>query len=104
MSPPAGDSGGYDAPDRPQGSDPGTAPAPVAGRDSGRLRLEVRPDDASIYVDDEFWGNAREWRFLTLRSGRHSIELARPGFVTARHEVEVVREETVDLRVELERP
>jgi hypothetical protein len=68
------------------------------------VRLEVRPDDASVYVDDEFWGNARETKFLTLRSGPHAIEMVRPGFVTARREVEVVKGETSDVLVELERP
>jgi hypothetical protein len=70
----------------------------------GRIRLEVRPEDASVYVDDEFWGNARETKFVTLRSGRHSIELVRPGFEVARREVDVVRGETSDVLVELRRP
>ena len=81
------------------------APRPVASnRDVGRIRLEVRPDDASVYVDDEFWGNARETKFLTLRSGRHAIELVRPGFEVVRRDVDVVRGETGDVFVELRRP
>jgi hypothetical protein len=72
--------------------------------DTGRVRLEVRPDDASVYVDDEFCGNARESRFLTLPPGRHSIELVRPGFEVARREADVVKGETVDVLVELQRP
>jgi hypothetical protein len=87
-------------------------PAPAASeaepaapsRDTGRLRLEVRPEDASVYVDDEFRGNARETKYLVLRSGRHSIELVRPGFEVARYEVDVARGETRDLFVELRRP
>ena len=82
---------------RPAGEGRGT-------RDAGRVRLEVRPEDASVYVDDEFWGNARETKFLTLSSGRHVIELVRPGFEVARHEVDVVRGETSDVLVELRRP
>jgi hypothetical protein len=81
------------------------APAPLRShRDVGRVRLEVRPEDASVYVDDEFWGNGRDTKFVTLRSGRHSIELVRPGFEVARREVEVARGETVDVLVELQRP
>jgi hypothetical protein len=81
------------------------APRPLdSNRDAGRVRLEVRPEDASVYVDDEFWGNARETKFLTLRSGRHSIELVRPGFEVFRREVDVVRGETSDVLVELRRP
>jgi hypothetical protein len=81
------------------------APRPAASsRDVGRIRVEVRPDDASVYVDDEFWGNARETKFLTLRSGRHAIELVRPGFEVVRRDVDVVRGETADVFIELQRP
>jgi hypothetical protein len=92
----------YGPPDVPTGY---AAPRPLdSNRDAGRIRLEVRPEDASVYVDDEFWGNARETKFLTLRSGRHSIELVRPGFEVTRREVDVVRGETSDVLVELRRP
>jgi hypothetical protein len=84
--------------------DAAPAAPPESNRDAGRVRLEVRPEDASVYVDDEFWGNARETKFLTLRSGRHSIELVRPGFEVVRREVEVARGETTDVLVELQRP
>ena len=53
---------------------------------TGRVRLEVRPDDASVYVDDEFRGTARDARILNLPPGRHLIELVRPGFATERRE------------------
>jgi hypothetical protein len=72
------------------------------GGDTGRVRLEVRPPDASVYVDDEFCGNAQEARFLTLAPGRHSIELVRPGFEVARRETDVVTGQTVDVLVELQ--
>jgi hypothetical protein len=106
---------GYDAPEPPPASDNGRSYAPdrtcaaavrpdVAGGDTGRIRLEVRPDDASVYVDDGFCGNASEARFLTLPVGRHVIELVRPGFEVVRREVEVARDETSDVLVELQRP
>jgi hypothetical protein len=100
----------WDAPapgdaDRP--SDPdrsSTAPRPLdPSRDEGRVRLEVRPEDASVYVDDEFRGTGRETKFLNLASGRHSIELVRPGFEVERREVDVARGETTDVLVELSR-
>ena len=68
---------------------------------TGRVRLEVRPDDATVYVDDEFWGTAGESRRITLRAGRHVIELVRPGFDVVRREVDVVAGETSDVLVEL---
>jgi hypothetical protein len=71
---------------------------------SGRVRLEVRPDDASVYVDDEFRGTAREARIMRLPAGRHVIELVRPGFATERREVTVVSSESQDVLFEPLRP
>jgi len=72
--------------------------------DTGKLRVQVTPEDASVYVDDEFWGKANEIRPLTLRSGVHAIEIVRPGFVSVRREVEVVRGRTSALELELRGP
>jgi PEGA domain len=93
------------------GGDESGAPPPRArdaersyeGR-SGRVRLEVRPDDTSVYVDDEFRGTAREARIMNLPPGRHLIELVRPGFAIERREVTVVSGESQDALVELLRP
>jgi hypothetical protein len=85
----------------PYREEPAEARPVERSRDVGRVRLEVRPEDASVYVDDAFRGNGRETKFLTLRAGRHSIELVRPGFEVARREVDVVRGETSDVLVEL---
>jgi hypothetical protein len=94
---------GYEgAAPEPPPSESGARP-PAVSRNTGRVRLEVRPDDASVYVDDEFWGTARETKSVTLRSGRHTIELVRPGFEVARREVDVVTGETSDVQVELQR-
>jgi hypothetical protein len=71
---------------------------------SGRLRLSVRPEDASVYVDGAFRGSAREATSLRLPPGRHRIEVVRPGFRTLEREVDVVPGETTDLTIELEKP
>jgi hypothetical protein len=71
---------------------------------TGRVRLEVRPEDASVYVDDTFWGSATDARRMVLRAGPHSIELVRPGFTVERREIEVVPGESSDVFVELHRP
>jgi hypothetical protein len=71
---------------------------------TGHVRIEVRPEDASVYVDDEFWGTANETRRIVLRAGRHQVEIVRPGFTVARREVDVVPGETSDVMVELQRP
>ena len=98
---PYGDAGGADseAPPPP----PRDSERSYEGR-SGRVRLEVRPDDASVYVDDEFRGTAREARIMNLSPGRHRIELVRPGFAVERREVTVVTGESQDVLVELLRP
>ena len=101
VSAPYGTEGGYDS---------GTPPP--AARDtersyegpSGRVRLEVRPEDTSVYVDNEFRGTARDARILNLPPGRHLIELVRPGFAVERHEVTIASGESQDLFVELRRP
>jgi len=105
--PPSAD-GGYDNGDQPppsddnQGYDNRGLVARPQEADTGHLRLDVRPPDASVYVDGEFWGNAREATSLVLRSGRHAIEVVRPGFDVARRDVDVLRGQTTDLRVELQ--
>jgi hypothetical protein len=82
----------------------GRAPASeVVVGESGQLRLEVRPEDTSVYLNDAFRGSAAEARLLTLSPGRHVVELVRPGYVIERHEVEVAKGERSDLLVELQR-
>jgi len=78
--------------------------AALTRRDSGSLRLEVRPEDTSVYVDDGFRGTAREARGMSLGPGRHTIELVRPGYATERREVEIVTGERSELLVEMQRP
>jgi hypothetical protein len=70
--------------------------------DTGRLRMDVRPPDASIYVDGVFRGPARSVDGVLLFSGRHHIEIVRPGYRTEERDVEVRAGETTDLRAELE--
>lgn len=69
----------------------------------GTLRLDVRPLDASIYVDGEFRGTAREARSLRLPAGAHRIEVVRPGFRTAERDVEVKTDSIADFVWELEK-
>jgi len=72
--------------------------------ESGKLRLSVEPQDASVYVDGAFRGSGREAQSLELAPGRHRIEVVRPGFRTAERDVEVPAGETTRLEVTLERP
>jgi hypothetical protein len=70
----------------------------------GRLRLNVLPEDASIYVDGQFKGSARQASSLELAAGRHRIEVVRPGFRTDERDFEVETGVTRELSVELQRP
>ncbi len=74
----------------------------VAPADAGQLRLEVRPLDASVYVDDRFRGTARQARALTLPPGHHTIELVRPGYRTEHRDLDVVPGSNPDVLVEMQ--
>jgi hypothetical protein len=111
-APPASDYGDDQAPP-PQQDDPRYAPPPPqqenqryapSPRDhaTGSLRIEVRPEDTSVYVDDQFRGTAREARGLSLPPGHHTIELVRPGFATEHREVQIVAGQRHDLLVEMQ--
>ena len=71
--------------------------------DTGRLRVDVRPSDASIYIDGVFRGPARAMDGVLLPSGRHRVEIVRPGYRTEEREIEVRSGETTELRATLER-
>ena len=70
---------------------------------TGSLRLSVKPDDASVYVDGRFYGTARQSSRLVLSPGRHRIEVVRPGYHTYDNEVEVGADAPADVDVTLER-
>jgi hypothetical protein len=67
------------------------------------VRLDVRPGDASVYVDGAFRGTGRDLRQLRLVAGRHRIEVVRPGYRTVERDVDVRRGETVDVDIDLDR-
>jgi hypothetical protein len=71
--------------------------------DTGRLRVDVRPPDASIYIDGIFRGPARAVDGVLLPSGRHHVEIVRPGYRTEEREIEVRSGETTEVRADLER-
>jgi hypothetical protein len=101
-----GEPGGYVADERRGGYEPGDRrggyePDDRMTGDAGQLRLDIRPSDASIYVDGEFRGTARDHDRITLPPGRHRVEVVRPGFRTVERDVEVRPGRTSELEVEL---
>jgi len=72
-------------------------------RDAGTLRVDVRPDDASLYVDGQFFGTSRRAGSIPLPPGRHKVEAVRPGFRTVERDVEIRTGKTESLGIELVR-
>lgn len=69
----------------------------------GRLRLDVEPEDASVYVDGAFRGTGREATSLSLAPGRHRVEVVRPGYRTDERDVEITLDEPTEISVRLVR-
>jgi len=69
----------------------------------GTLVLDVRPGDAAIYIDGEFRGAAGGLERLTLPSGRHLLEVVRPGYRTVQREIEIRPGKSESVAVDLER-
>ncbi len=69
----------------------------------GTVHLDVRPADASVYVDGAFRGTAREAASLRLPAGRHHVEVVRPGYRTVEREFEVAPGQSSDLSIDLEK-
>jgi hypothetical protein len=103
--------------DEEEGEDAPPAPSPrddagPVGRGAARGSLELRvwPADASVYIDGEFRGSARQVlpvfyvRTFQLSAGSHRVEVVRPGFQPFQREVEIGAGRTEDLQVTLEQP
>lgn len=84
---------------------PGAPQAP--GLSSGFLRLDILPEDAAVYLDGAFLAQAGELRrmhgAIPVATGRHRLEIVRPGRVTVTRTVEVRAEATATVTIELER-
>jgi hypothetical protein len=65
------------------------------------LRLQVRPDGASIYVDGAFRGTGGSLGRLELPAGNHRIEVLHPGLRTFERDVVLEAGESQELAVEL---
>jgi hypothetical protein len=96
-----GRDGQYGRDDRRERDDPGEDDRDDA--DAGSLRLDLRPADASVYVDGEFRGSGRRVENLRLAPGRHRLEVVRPGYRTVEREVEVRPGEETRVQIDLGR-
>ena len=91
---------GYAAEESSYASEP---PANERRADAGEVVLDVQPEDASVYVDDQFRGTGREVRRIRLRPGRHRLEIVRPGYRVHQDEFVVEPGGRVAVEVILER-
>jgi hypothetical protein len=71
--------------------------------EAGTLRLDLKPSDASVYVDGEFRGAGRRVENLRLAPGRHRIEVVRPGYRTVEREIDVRPGDNNRVEIELGR-
>ncbi len=73
---------------------------------NGRLRLEVEPEDASVYLDGRFVGTGTELALmrggLPIAPGEHRLSVVRPGRKAEERNFQVEAGEEVELDVELE--
>jgi hypothetical protein len=70
---------------------------------TGVLVLHLSPPDARVIVDGDYIGSAQQVSGLRLRmrTGRHRLEVGADGYYAARREPEVVKDGSVEMRVDL---
>lgn len=87
------------------GSD-GAASSPPGGDGAARVRLDVTPNDASIYLDGNFLGTAGELEGLSaglvVAPGSHKLEVVRPGYEAQDLDFEGTPGREVQLKVTLD--
>lgn len=73
----------------------------------GRVRLEVEPSDASVYLDGRFLGTAEDLgrlkKGLIVDPGEHRLQVVRPGFETVEKTFSVEARQETSLEIVLER-
>ena len=81
---------------------PGRPPVTPAGQ-YGVLTLRVQPADARVLVDGEEWRSSQPQDRLSLQlgSGRHHLQIERPGFQGFSGDVDIRAGETSTLNVSL---
>jgi hypothetical protein len=84
---------------------PEAEPSLDARGEPGRLRLEILPEDASVYLDGRFLGTGRELARLRagliVDPGEHTLQVVRPGREEQARTFEVEAGRELELRVEL---
>lgn len=70
----------------------------------GLLRLEVEPNHADIFVNEEYRGQVKSWhdQTLVLPVGMHRLQLVAKGYFSQRFDIQIVADELVTLRLDME--
>ena len=87
------------------------APRPPADEaaplERGRLRFDVEPEDAAVYVDDRYVGTGEELgglrRGFPVKAGKHTVTVVRPGYAAKTMEVEAKPGAVIDVVIELDK-
>lgn len=68
------------------------------------IELDVEPETADIYIDDEYRGTVDGWhhQMVPVQPGHRRLKLRADGYVPQRFDVEVDQDRTVTVRVRLE--
>jgi hypothetical protein len=69
----------------------------------GAVRLRVRPEDATVYVDGKYLGTARALQDFPLPPGHHRVELVRPGYQPLGTDFDVQAGQTTDIALSMEK-
>ncbi len=68
--------------------------APYPGSDAAELKLNVKPDRAAVFVDDNYSGHAADFggafRSMLLTPGKHRVLVELPGYRTFETEVNLL--------------
>lgn len=83
------------------------AQSPLDARsESARLKVEITPQDASVYLDGRFLGSVADLERLhsgiLVDAGDHTLSVVRPGYEGSELDFEAVSSEEVVLKIELE--
>ena len=68
------------------------------------VKLEVLPEESSIYINGKFWGIAPEKgqiENLRLKAGKYTIEVIKPGFKSYKKQVILTDQKSIKLSIKL---
>jgi hypothetical protein len=72
---------------------------------TAKVKLEVTPERAAVFVDDGFVGHVEEFRgvgrSMLISPGKHRIKIALPGYRTFETEINLLPKQTFTLKTEL---